>query len=99
MDYIIYEDKTHASFPTVSASPSSPVTLYHAANDLVYVHVGSGWQPAVQPGSNSVYSAVSTASASTQAAVIASVSKTTAAPSALHTAVVTKVVSVINNGH
>lgn len=99
MDYISYEDKVHAGFPTVSASPSSPATLYHAPSDIVYVNTGSGWQAGVQPSSNSVYSAISSAAASTQTAIVASVTSTTSAPSPVHTAVATKAVSVIRNGH
>ena len=42
MDFIVYEDKLKgtAGFPTVSASTSSPKTLYHAPMGLVYVNVG-----------------------------------------------------------
>ena len=99
MDFVNYSDKVHAGFPTVSASPSAPLTLYHAASDIVFVHTGSGWQPGVQPSSNSVYPAVSAAVPATKTAVIASVSNTASAPSANHTAVAIKATSVINQGH
>ena len=99
MDYIDYSDKTHQSFPSVSASPSNPATLYHAASDVVFVNTGSGWQPGVQPSSNSVYPAVSAASANTKAAVVASVASTVSAPTPVHKTVATKTVNVINNGH
>jgi hypothetical protein len=98
LDYINYSDKVHAGFPTVSASPTSPATLYHAASDVVFINTGSGWQPGIQPSSNSVYSAVSTASATTKAAVVASVASTVSVPTPVHTAIATKAVNVINNG-
>jgi len=101
MDYLDYSDKTYGSrfFPTpVGASPSNPATLHNVHNDLVYVHIGSGWQPLVQPSSGSVYSAYTTASAATQTAILASVSKTTSAPSAVHTAVATKTAEVAVRG-
>lgn len=99
MDYISYEDKIHSGFPAVSGSPTSPLSLYHAPSDIVFVNTGSGWQAGVQPSSNSVYSAVSGAASSTQTAIVVSVTNTTSAPSPVHTAVATKAASVIKNGH
>lgn len=99
MDYINYSDKVHQGFPNVSGTPSAPLTLYHAASDVVFVNTGSGWQKGIQPSSNSVYSAVSGASATTKAAIITSVTSTTSAPSPVHTTVATKTVNVIMNGH
>lgn len=99
MNYVVYCDKTHQLFPTVSASASNPQTLYQASTDLVFVNTGSGWQPAVQPSTNTVYSAVSTASATVKAAVVASISNTSSAPTPVHNAVATKAVNVVINGH
>jgi hypothetical protein len=99
MDYIDYSPPASQQFPTVSASAASPKTLYASHTGVVYVNTGSGWQPGVQPSSNSVYTAVSTASAATKAAVITSISNTATAQSPAHTVIVTKAVNVINNGH
>lgn len=100
MNYLDFSDKTHTvNFPAVSGSPASPLSLYNAANDIVYVNTGSGWQAGVQPGTNSVYPAVSGATAAVKAAIVTSVSTTTSAPTAVHIAVASKATSVINNGH
>lgn len=99
MDFVNFSDKVHAGFPVVSASPSAPLSLYHAQSDVVFVNTGSGWQAGVQPSSGSVYPAVSAASPATKTAIITSVSNTSSAPSANHTAVAIKATSVINQGH
>lgn len=99
MDYIIYSDKVHSgSLPTVSASPSSPKTAYHPGTDLVFVNTGLGWSPLVQPGTGSVYSAYTGASASTQQNILASVTNTSSAPHAAHTSVATKASEVAVRG-
>jgi hypothetical protein len=99
MDYIIYADKVHSgNLPTVTASTSSPKTAYHPGTDLVFVNTGSGWQPMVQPGTGSVYSAYSTASPTTQQNIVASVTNTSSAPHAAHTAVATKASEVAVRG-
>lgn len=102
MDYINYTPvNTSPSLfePNSGASAGSPKTLYHVHTDIVYVNTGSGWQAGIQPASNSVYSAVSGASAVVKAAVVASVESTATLPSKGHTAVATKTVNVIKNGH
>ena len=102
MDYINYTpvNTSPSSFePNSGASSGSPKTLYHVHTDIVYVNVGSGWQAGIQPGSNSVYPAVSAASAAVKAAVVVSVASTVSAPSTTHKAISTKAVNVINNGH
>jgi len=93
MDFINYAAKTYGSsgFPTVSASTSSPKTLYHAPMDLIYVNTGSGWQPMVQPGSASVYSAYTTLDSATKTNVLASVSDVSSAPHTRHKAISAKV--------
>ena len=99
MDYIIYADKIHSgNLPTVSASTSNPKTAYHPGTDLVFVNVGSGWQPMVQPGTGSVYSAYKTASPTVQAAIIANVTNTSSAPSAAHTTTAIKAAAVVIRG-
>ena len=98
MDFIIDEDKLKgtAGFPSVSASTSSPKTLYHAPMDLVYVNTGSGWQPMVQPGSNSVYSAYTSLDSTSKANVQASVSNTSSAPHSAHKLLANKTADLIN---
>lgn len=100
MDFILYLDKLQgtASFPSVSATPSAPKTLYHAAMDMVYMNTGSGWKPMLQPGSASVYSDFSGASASTKAAVLSSVTNVSSVPHAAHTAVAAKTADVAIRG-
>jgi hypothetical protein len=99
MNYLDYTAKTQAiSFPSVSASPSNPYTLYNAPNDIIYVNTGSGWAAGVQPSSNSVYAAVSSLPAATKAAVVTSVA-TVAPMTPAHAAVATKAASVIVQGH
>ena len=92
MDFIVYTDKVHpTSLPSVSASTSSPKTAYHPGTDLVFVNTGSGWQPAVQPGSNSIYSAYTSLDATTKTNVLASVANTSSAPHVAHQRIATKV--------
>ena len=58
MDYIDYRPPsiaTASSFPAVSASSSSPKTLYQAHTYITYVNIGSGWVPLSQGSSGSVY--------------------------------------------
>lgn len=98
MNILDYSDKTHLSLPSVTASPSSPKTLYHGATDLVYVNTGSGWSPMVQPSTGSVYSAYSGASASTQANILASVADVSAAPHAAHKVVAAAAATVAVRG-
>lgn len=100
MDFILHCDKltSPSRFPSVSATPSAPKTLYHAANDLVYVNTGSGWQAAAQPGSHSIYSAYSGAAPSTQAAIQTSLQTKTAAPSSVHTNVANITTDVVIRG-
>ena len=99
MDFLIFADKTHQGFPSVAGTTSAPLSLYHAANDLVYVHTGSGWTPAVQPSTSSVYAGYSSASASTQAAIVTNLLNTTSAPTATHVATAIKATAVIANKH
>ena len=94
MDFLNYSSKTSAGFPTVSASIASPKTLYHAAEDVVYVNTGSGWQPMAQPGSNSVYTAYTTLDAATKTSVLASVADVSAAPHTAHKSVAAKVTDI-----
>lgn len=99
MDFLDYSDKTFGThFPTVTASPSSPKTLYHAHSEITYVNTGSGWQAAVQHTTGSVYSAFSSASSSTQAAIVTSMQNTSSAPHAAHTTVATKASEVAVRG-
>ena len=94
MDFLNYSAKTSGGFPTVSASTSSPKTLYHAAEDVVYVNTGSGWQPIAQPGSNSVYSAYTSLDAATKTNVLASVADTSTAPHFAHKSIAAKVTDI-----
>ncbi|HKV94221.1 MAG TPA: hypothetical protein VJW20_16860 [Candidatus Angelobacter sp.] len=96
MDFIIYADKTHAGFPSVSASTSSPKTAYHPGTDIMYVNTGSGWLPAVQPGSNSVYTAYTTLDSTTKSNIITSVQNTSSAPHAAHKAIAARVTDLTN---
>jgi hypothetical protein len=100
MDFILYSDKltSPSKFPSVTASTSAPKTLYHAAHDLVYVNTGSGWQPMLQPNTASVYSAYSSAAASTQANILSSVANTSSAPHAAHVSVATKAADIAIRG-
>lgn len=100
MDYIVYDSKPHGTtaFPSVVATPSAPKSLYDAEYDLVYVNTGSGWQPAVQPSTGSVYSAYSGASASTQASIQTSIANVSIAPTAAHKTVATQAVNVAVRG-
>lgn len=97
MDFIVYSDKIHSgNLPTVSASTSSPKTAYHPGTDLMFVNVGSGWQPMVQPGSASVYTGYTSLDSATKNNVIASVSNTSSAPHAAHKAIASKAVDLTN---
>ena len=95
MDLLNYSDKTHLSLPSVTASPSSPQTLYHAATDLVYVNTGSGWSPMVQPSTSSVYSGYTSLSATTKANVQTSIANVSSAPHASHKAIASKTIDLI----
>jgi hypothetical protein len=72
MDFIDYSAKSLCKTPTLSvtASTSSPKTLYQVHTGLIFINVGSGWVPMAQPGTNSVYSGYTSLAASTQANVI-----------------------------
>jgi hypothetical protein len=78
MDFIDYSAKSVCKTPTLSvtASTSSPKTLYQVHTDLIFINVGSGWVPMAQPSSSSVYSGYTTLPASTQANVVTSLAVT-----------------------
>jgi hypothetical protein len=99
MDFIDYSAKSVCKTPTLSvtASTSSPKTLYQVHTDLIFINVGSGWVPMAQEGSNSVYSGYTSLSASTQANVATNLA--VAGPLGSVTAKTNHVVDTAIRGH
>ena len=99
MDFIDYSDKL-AGPPqfSVTASTASPKTCYHAATDIIYINVGSGWVPMAQPSSRSVYSGYTALSASTQTNVLNNLT-TTSNPGPHVATKTTDIVTRVIQGH
>lgn len=98
MDFILYCDKTTpaSKFPSVTATPSNPKTLYFAPLDLVYHNTGGGWTATAQPGTNSVYSGYTSLDAATKANIVTSIANTSALPGRQHSAVSSKIADLTN---